>query len=74
MAQSEVFGEHISATLSDGFAGASEVLGRFERTPTAWRPFLWPIMVGICMGIVMLLRQASAEFFRDVARIRGEDL
>ena len=74
MAPSEFYGELISATLSDGFSGASEVLGMLERSPTAWRPFLWPIKVVICIGIVMMLLQAAAEFFRDVARLRGEEL
>ena len=74
MAPAEFYGNLISATLSGGFSGASEVLGRLERSPTAWRPFLWPIKVVICLGIVMMLLQASAEFFRDVTRIRGEEL
>jgi TRAP-type mannitol/chloroaromatic compound transport system permease small subunit len=74
MAPSEFYGELIAATLSEGISGASEVLGRLERSPTAWRPFLWPIKLVICMGIVMMLLQASAEFFRDAARVRGEEL
>jgi hypothetical protein len=74
MAPSEFYGELVWATLSDGFSGASEVIGRLERSATAWRPYLWPIKVVICIGIVMMLLQAVAEFFRDVARIRGEEL
>ena len=73
-APSQFYGELISATLSGGLTGASEVIGRLERSPTAWRPYLWPIKVVICIGIVMMLLQAVAEFFRDVARIRGEEL
>jgi TRAP-type mannitol/chloroaromatic compound transport system permease small subunit len=74
MAPSEFYGQLISATLSEGLSGASEVIGRLERSPTAWRPFLWPIKLVICTGIVMMILQASAEFFRDVARVRGEEL
>jgi TRAP-type mannitol/chloroaromatic compound transport system permease small subunit len=74
MSPSEFYGNLISATLSGGISGASEVIGRLERSPTAWRPFLWPIKSVICIGIVMMILQASAEFFRDVARIRGEEL
>jgi TRAP-type mannitol/chloroaromatic compound transport system permease small subunit len=74
MAPSEFYAELVWATLSDGFSGASEVIGRLERSATAWRPYLWPIKVVICIGIVMMLLQAVAEFFRDVARIRGEEL
>ena len=73
MTPSAFYAELISATLSDGIAGASEVIGRLERSPTAWRPFLWPIKLVIVIGIVMMILQASAEFFRDVCRIRGEE-
>jgi TRAP-type mannitol/chloroaromatic compound transport system permease small subunit len=74
MAPLEFYGELISATLSGGFSGALEVIGRLERSPTAWRPFLWPIKLVICIGIVMMLLQVVAEFFRDIGRIRGVEL
>lgn len=43
-----------------------------ERSPTAWRPYLWPIKVIMCFGIFMMLLQAISEFFKDILRIRGE--
>jgi len=43
-----------------------------ERSPSAWRPYLWPIKVIMVVGIVLMLLQAVAEFFKDVLRIRGE--
>ncbi|WP_169545754.1 TRAP transporter small permease subunit [Sneathiella aquimaris] len=45
-----------------------------ERSPTAWRPYLWPIKIIMCFGIFMMLLQAFSEFFKDVARMRGEEL
>jgi len=45
-----------------------------ERSPTAWRPYLWPIKVAMCIGFFLMLLQAISELFKDVARIRGEDL
>ena len=42
--------------------------------PTAWRPYLWPIKLVMCIGIVMMILQASAEFLRDIGRIRGEEI
>ena len=74
MAPSAFYAELIAATLSGGLSGASEVMGQLERSPTAWRPYLWPIKLVIAIGIVMMILQALAEFFRDVARIRGEEL
>lgn len=45
-----------------------------ERSPTAWRPYLWPIKVTMCIGITLMLLQAISEFFKDIMRIRGEEL
>jgi len=45
-----------------------------EHSPTAWRPLLWPIKVTMCVGIFLMLLQAISELFKDVARIKGEDL
>ncbi len=45
-----------------------------ERNPTAWRPVLWPIKTIMCTGLFLMLLQAIAELFKDIARIRGEYL
>lgn len=45
-----------------------------ERSPTAWRPYLWPIKVVMCLGIVLMLLQALSELAKDVLRIRGETI
>lgn len=42
-----------------------------QRSRSAWRPYLWPIKLAICLGLVLMLLQAIAEFFKDVARLRG---
>jgi len=41
-----------------------------ERSPTAWRPVLWPIKVITGVGFFLMILQAIAEFFKDIARIR----
>jgi len=45
-----------------------------ERSPTAWRPYLWPIKSIMVFGIFLMLLQAISEFFKDILRIRGEDM
>ncbi len=45
-----------------------------ERSPTAWRPLLWPIKIIMCIGILLMLLQAISEFIKDIARIRDEPL
>jgi TRAP-type mannitol/chloroaromatic compound transport system permease small subunit len=45
-----------------------------ERSPTAWRPYLWPIKLIMVVGIFLMLLQAVSELFKDILRLRGEDM
>ena len=45
-----------------------------ERSPTAWRPYLWPIKITMCVGIFLMLLQAISELFKDILKLRGERL
>ena len=68
------FKDVVVAFFTGGFAGAGEVIGRLERSPTAWRPFVWPIKLTMCIGIFLMLLQTISMLFKDVAKVRGEDL
>jgi TRAP-type mannitol/chloroaromatic compound transport system permease small subunit len=48
-------------------------IGRLERSPTAWRPHLWPIKMVLFIGFLLMLLQSIAYLIRDIAIIRGED-
>lgn len=43
-----------------------------ERSPTAWRPYLWPIKIAMCVGFVLMILQSVSELIKDIFRIRGE--
>jgi TRAP-type mannitol/chloroaromatic compound transport system permease small subunit len=45
-----------------------------ERSPTAWHPYLWPVKIVMCIGIVLMLLQAVSELFKDILRVRGEEI
>ena len=60
--------------VGEGTAAAEEKLGFIERSPTAWRPFLWPIKVAMCVGILLMLLQSVSELFKDIAKIRGVEI
>jgi len=45
-----------------------------ERSPTAWRPVLWPIKTIMCVGIGLMLLQAISELFKDIAHIRDIEI
>jgi TRAP-type mannitol/chloroaromatic compound transport system permease small subunit len=51
--------------------GAEEV-GRMERSPTAWRPYIWPIKSIMILGLFLMLLQCISELFKDVLRLKGE--
>jgi len=55
-----------------GLAIGTEEVGRLERSPTAWRPYLWPIKTIMIVGIFLMLLQAISELLKDILRLRGE--
>ena len=61
----------LGVLLYGGVQSTAYSLEYGERSPTAWRPYLWPIKIVMCFGIVLMLLQASAEFLKDICRIRG---
>ena len=57
-----------------GTAAAEEKLGFLERSPTAWRPMMWPIKLLMCAAVLLMLLQGIAILIRDIATIRGEEI
>jgi TRAP-type mannitol/chloroaromatic compound transport system permease small subunit len=45
-----------------------------QRNYTPWAPPLAPIKIIMTIGIVLMLLQAIATFFRDLAKVRGEEI
>lgn len=41
-----------------------------ERSSSAWRPYIWPIKVTICVGITLMLLQAFSELAKDILFLR----
>ncbi|MFW2587075.1 TRAP transporter small permease subunit [Sagittula sp. SSi028] len=70
----EYFAEFFGALMTGGFEAAGAKLGYLERSSTAWRPFLWPVKLLLAFGILLMLLQTLAEFFRDLGRIRGVEI
>ncbi|WP_029058191.1 TRAP transporter small permease subunit [Stappia stellulata] len=68
------FKDLVVAFVTGGPDAASEVIGYIERSPTAWRPYLWPIKFIMIFGFFLMLLQAVSELFKDIVRIRGEEI
>jgi TRAP-type mannitol/chloroaromatic compound transport system permease small subunit len=65
---------YLGVLLYGGLNSTAYALEYNERSPTAWRPYLAPIKIIMCLGIFLMLLQAIALFFKDVARLRGKEL
>lgn len=60
--------------ITEGPSAAKAHMGFIERSPSAWRPYIWPVKVTMIVGVTLMLLQVLAEFFRDIGRIRGVEL
>lgn len=65
---------YLGVLLYGGFVSTEYAIIYGERAPGIWRAYLWPIKVVMCIGIVLMILQTLAIFFRDIATIRGVDL
>lgn len=61
---------YLGVLLYGGVESLAYALEYKERSPSAWRPYMWPIKTLMCIGIFLMLMQALAEFIKDIARIR----
>ncbi|WP_207061651.1 TRAP transporter small permease subunit [Motiliproteus sp. SC1-56] len=65
---------YLSVMLYGGYSSTEYALEYGERSYSSWRPYMAPIKIVMCVGILMMLLQAISELFKDVARLRGEEL
>lgn len=57
--------------LYGGISSTAYAVQYNEESYSAWAPVMWPIKTIMTAGIVMMLLQAVAIFFRDLAAARG---
>lgn len=61
---------YLGVMLYGGIDSTSYSLMYGERSPTAWRPYLWPIKIIMCFGIFMMILQCISELFKDILGLR----
>ncbi|HKJ61113.1 MAG TPA: TRAP transporter small permease subunit [Hyphomicrobiales bacterium] len=64
---------YLGVLLYGGISSTDYALEYGERSYSSWRPYMAPIKIIMCIGIILMLLQAVAEFFKDIAKIRGEE-
>ena len=45
-----------------------------QKNRSAWAPYMWPIKVIMSTGVLLMLLQAIATLFKDIARVKGEEI
>ena len=60
--------------LYGGFSSTHYALEYGERSYSSWRPYMAPIKIIACIGIFLMLLQGLAVLFKDIAKLRGEEL
>ena len=64
---------YLGVLLYGGFESTQYAIQYQERSYSAWRPYMWPIKVVMCVGIALMLLQAVSELIKDILKIRGEE-
>ena len=65
---------YLVVLLMGGISSTGYALEFGQTASSAWRPPLAPIKIAMTFGIFLMLLQAVAFFFRDLARARGVEL
>ena len=65
---------YLAVMLWGGVSSSTYALEYGQRAATSWRPYMAPIKLIMTVGILLMLLQTVAFFFRDIARVRGIEL
>jgi TRAP-type mannitol/chloroaromatic compound transport system permease small subunit len=65
---------YLVVMLMGGLSSTQYALEYHQTASSAWRPPLAPIKIVMTFGIFLMILQAVAFFFRDLARVRGLEL
>lgn len=57
-----------------GLSSTSYALEYGERSHSAWRPYMAPIKIVMCVGVFLMLLQVISVLIKDIAKLRGRSL
>lgn len=60
--------------LYGGFSSTEYALQYKETSYSSWAPYMAPIKIIMTVGVALMLLQAIAIFFKDLARVRGNKI
>ncbi|MCC1482064.1 TRAP transporter small permease subunit [Roseibaca sp. Y0-43] len=62
---------YLGVLLWGGIESTQFALEYAERRRGLWRPYMAPIKIVMCIGIVLMILQCTAFLIRDIAKLRG---
>ena len=65
---------YLAVMVWGGISSSNYAITYGQKNYTAWAPLLWPIKVIMTFGIFLMLLQFIANFFRDIAEVRGKPI
>lgn len=65
---------YLGFMLYGGISSSAYAIRYGETSYSAWAPYMAPIKIVMCVGIVLMLLQAVAELIKDIAAARGENV
>lgn len=65
---------YLGTLLYGGISSTAYSLEYGQRNYSAWNPPMSPIKIIMCVGILLMLLQSLSNFFKDLAKAKGEEL
>ena len=60
--------------LTGGVSSLIYAITYGEKSFSSWAPLMWPIKMIMTIGLILMLLQFIANFFRDIAAARGKTI
>lgn len=65
---------YLCLLLYGGYSSTAYAIKYNEQSYSAWAPYMAPVKIVMTFGVFMMLLQALATLFKDIAAARGEEL
>uniref|UniRef100_A0A2A4Z000 TRAP transporter small permease protein n=1 Tax=OCS116 cluster bacterium TaxID=2030921 RepID=A0A2A4Z000_9PROT len=65
---------YLGMVLYGGWGSTAYALKYGERSYSAWAPYMAPLKILICSGVLLMLLQTIAVFFKDIATVLGREI
>lgn len=65
---------YLCLLLYGGYSSTTYAIEYGEQSYSAWAPYMAPVKIVMTFGVLLMLLQALATLFKDIAAARGEEL